>query len=160
MAVSVATEHTARGWWLQEAEPTTGLPPLEGELSADLVVVGGGYTGMWTAWFVSELEPEARVVLLEAKRCGAGPSGRNGGFVNAMWFSLPAVRERFGDSAALRLMRAAEGAVQELGHWCEEQRVDAWYRAGGYLQVSTAPAQDGSWREVADACAEVGATGP
>jgi hypothetical protein len=56
MAVSVATEHTARGWWLQEAEPTTELPPLEGELAADLVVVGGGYTGMWTAWFVSELE--------------------------------------------------------------------------------------------------------
>jgi glycine/D-amino acid oxidase-like deaminating enzyme len=155
----VATEHTPRGWWLKEAGPPTGLPPLAGDLTADLVVVGGGYTGMWAAWFVSELDPDARVVLLEAERCGAGPSGRNGGFVNAMWSSLPALRERFGDSAALRLMRAAEGAVQEIGRWCEGQRVDAWYRLGGYLQVSTAPAQDGSWREVADACAEVGATG-
>ena len=155
----MAAEHTARGWWLQEAEAAPALPPLEEELAADLVVVGGGYTGMWTAWFVSELEPEARVVLLEAERCGAGPSGRNGGFVNAMWFSLPALRQRFGDAAALRLTRTAEDAVRELGRWCEEQRVDAWYQAGGYLQVSTAPAHDGSWQAVADACAELGVAG-
>jgi glycine/D-amino acid oxidase-like deaminating enzyme len=111
---------------------------------------------MWTAWFVSELEPQARVVLLEAERCGAGPSGRNGGFVNAMWFSLPTLCERFGDAAALRLVRAAEDSVLELGRWCSEQRVDAWYRPAGYLQVSTAPAHDGSWRAVADACSELG----
>ncbi len=157
--MSVATVHTASGWWLQEAEPDAELPPLEGELDADLVVVGGGYTGMWTAWFVSELDPEARVVLLEAERCGGGPSGRNGGFVNAMWFSLPALRQRFGDAAALRLTRAAEDAVRELGRWCEEQRVDAWYRSGGYLQVSTALAHDDSWREVVDACTELGVAG-
>ena len=155
----MATEHTARGWWLQEAEPAPGLPSLEGELAADLIVVGGGYTGMWTAWFVGELEPEARIVLLEAERCGGGPSGRNGGFVNAMWFSLPTLRERFGDAAALRLTRAAEDEVREIGRWCEEQRVDAWYRAGGYLQVSTAAAHDDSWRAVADACAELGVAG-
>jgi glycine/D-amino acid oxidase-like deaminating enzyme len=99
------------------------------------------------------------VVLLEAERCAAGPSGRNGGFVNAMWFSLPTLRERFGDAAALRLTRTAEDAVRELGRWCSEQRVDAWYRAGGYLQVSTAPAHDGSWRDVADASAELGVAG-
>ena len=106
-----------------------------------------------------ELEPEARVVLLEAERCGGGPSGRNGGFVNAMWFSLPTLRQRFGDAAALRLTRAAEDAVPEIGRWCEEQRVDAWYRSGGYLQVSTAAAHDDSWREVVDACSELGVPG-
>ena len=111
---------------------------------------------MWAAWFVTELEPEARVVLLESDRCGAGPSGRNGGFVNAMWFGLPALRRRFGDAAALRLTRAAQDAVEGIGRWCEEQRVDAWYQAGGYLQVSTASAHDGSWQTVADACAELG----
>jgi glycine/D-amino acid oxidase-like deaminating enzyme len=155
----MAIRHTARGWWQEEAEPGPELPPLEEDVAADVVVVGGGYTGMWAAWFVTELEPEARVVLLESDRCGAGPSGRNGGFVNAMWFGLPALRRRFGDAAALRLTRASQDAVEGIGHWCEEQRVDAWYRAGGYLQVSTAPAHDGSWRQVADACAELGVPG-
>ena len=152
----MATKHTARGWWQEEAEPGPGVPALEGELAADVVVVGGGYTGMWAAWFLTELEPEARVVLLEAERCGAGPSGRNGGFVNAMWFGLPALRRRFGDVAALRLTRASQDAVEGIGRWCEEQRVDAWYRGGGYLQVSTAAAHDDSWRAVADACGELG----
>ncbi len=157
--MSVATEHTARGWWLQEAGSAPGLPSLEGELAADLIIVGGGYTGMWTAWFVGELEPKARIVLLEAEHCGGGPSGRNGGFVNAMWFSLPTLRERFGDASALRLTRAAEDAVQGIGRWCEEQQVDAWYRNGGYLQVSTAAAHDDSWRAATDACAELGVAG-
>jgi glycine/D-amino acid oxidase-like deaminating enzyme len=155
----MAERHTARGWWQDEVAPGPELARLEGEVAADVVVVGGGYTGMWAAWFVTELDPGARVVVLEAGRCGAGPSGRNGGFVNAMWFSLPTLRRRLGDVAALRLARAAQDAVEGIGRWCEEQDVDAWYRAGGYLQVSTAPAHDGSWRAVADACSELGLAG-
>jgi glycine/D-amino acid oxidase-like deaminating enzyme len=157
----MAERHTARGYWLEEAGPPEPLPPQEGELEADVVVVGGGYTGLWTAWWIGEAEPEARVVLLEAEECGTGPSGRNGGFVNAMSFHLPSMIERFGDQAALRLARAAREAVRGVGRWCEEQRVDAWYRAGGYLQVSSMPAHDGDWDRViaawrrhgeADAC--------
>ena len=91
--------------------------------------------------------------------CAGIVGGSCGGFVNAMWFGLPALRRRFGDAAALRLTRASQDAVEGIGRWCEEQRVDAWYRAGGYLQVSTAPAHDGSWRQVADACAELGVPG-
>jgi glycine/D-amino acid oxidase-like deaminating enzyme len=125
-------------------------------VGADVVVVGGGYTGMWAAWFVSELEPEARVALVEAERCGAGPSGRNAGFVNAMWFSLPTLRRRFGDAPALEVAQAAERAVEGIGRWCDTHGVDAWYRPGGYLQVSTAAPHDGAWRAAADACAELG----
>jgi glycine/D-amino acid oxidase-like deaminating enzyme len=152
----MAAKHTARGWWLEEAGDVEERPPLAGELKADVAIVGGGYTGMWTAWLVKELEPEAAVVLLEAERCGAGPSGRNGGFVNSMWFSLPSLRPRFGDPAALEVARGAQEAVAAVGRWCEEQDVDAWYRADGYLQVSTAPAFDDAWRAAADACFELG----
>jgi glycine/D-amino acid oxidase-like deaminating enzyme len=159
MTEGLIQRHTAHGYWQEEAGPVEPLPPLEGERTADVVVIGGGYTGMWAAWFLKELEPEARVVVLEAKRCGFGPSGRNGGFVNAMWFSLPTLRERFGDAAALAVARAAEGAVHGVGRWCEEQGVDAWYRSAGYLQVSTSGAQDGAWQPVADACAALGVPG-
>ena len=85
-----------------------------------MVVIGGGFTGLWAAWHVKQLEPEARVVLLEADEyCGRGPSGRNGGFCNVMWFSLPNMRRRWGDAAALAVARAAERAVREIGEFCE-----------------------------------------
>src|SRR6476620_9383970 len=105
----MAIRHTARGWWQEEAEPGPELPSLEEDLAADVVVVGGGYTGMWAAWFVTELEPEARVVVLESDRCGAGPSGRNGGFVNAMWFGLPALRRRRRAAAYARITGRGRG---------------------------------------------------
>jgi glycine/D-amino acid oxidase-like deaminating enzyme len=152
----VADRHTAHGWWLDEAGLPEARPPLDGDVDADVVVVGGGYTGMWTAWFVSELEPGARVVVLEGDRCGMGPSGRNGGFVNSMWPSVASLRERFGAAPALELARASEAEVDGIGTWCAEQGVDAWYEHGGYLQVSTTPPHDGAWRAACDACAELG----
>jgi glycine/D-amino acid oxidase-like deaminating enzyme len=145
-------EHTAHGYWLEEADDAAPLPPLEGELSADVVVVGGGYTGMWAAWQTKALAPEARVVLLEAGVCGEGPSGRNGGFCNVMWFSLANMRRRWGEEAARAVGRASREAVDGVEAFCAEQGVDAWFRRGGYLQVSAAPAQDGTWRETVEAC--------
>ncbi len=140
-------KHTAHGYWLEEAGEAEQAPRLVGEHSADVVVVGGGFTGMWAAWLAKELEPEARVVLLEAGICGHGPSGRNGGFCNVMWFALPNMRSRWGDAAALAVARAAERAVAEVGLFCEDEGVDAWFRHAGYLQVSTAAAHDDAWAE-------------
>ena len=152
----MADRHTAHGYWLDEAGPARPGPPLAGDVTADAVVIGGGYTGMWTAWQLKRLEPEATVALLEAAGCGEGPSGRNGGFVNTLWFSLPALRRRFGDAPALAVARAAQDAVDGVGRFCAEQGVDAWFRHGGYLQVSTAPAFDDEWTDAADACLELG----
>jgi glycine/D-amino acid oxidase-like deaminating enzyme len=121
-----------------------------------VAILGGGYTGMWTAWFLTQIEPQVRVAIVEANRCAAGPSGRNGGFVNEMWLSLPNMRRRFGDRRALEVGRASARAVEGVGRWCEEQGVDAWYRRGGYLQVSTAPAYDDTWQDAAAACEELG----
>jgi glycine/D-amino acid oxidase-like deaminating enzyme len=149
-------KHTPHGYWLEEAGDHPPLTAVEGELSCDVLVVGGGYTGMWAAWQVSQLEPGASVILLEADRCGHGPSGRNGGFANAMWFSAHTLRERFGTAAAARIARAAQDAVDEIGRFCSDQGVDAWYRQSGYLQVSAAPAQDGIWDEAVAACREFG----
>jgi glycine/D-amino acid oxidase-like deaminating enzyme len=150
-------EHTRLGYWIEEAGEVAPRPPLSGDHEADVLIVGGGYTGMWTAWYAKQLEPEARIVLLEAESlCGHGPSGRNGGFCNAMWFSLASMRERWGDGPALKAAQAAEQAVARIGAFCEEHGVDAWFRPAGYVQVSTAPAHDGSWRRALQACRELG----
>jgi len=149
--------HDAQGWWQAEAGPLEAMAPLTADATADVVVVGGGYTGMWAAWAAKQLEPEAEVVLLEAGLCGSGASGRNGGFVNEMWFSLPMLRERFGDRSALRLGRASTEAVAAVGRWCDAEGVDAWFVPGGYLHVSTTEVHDDTSAGVVAAARELGA---
>jgi glycine/D-amino acid oxidase-like deaminating enzyme len=153
------TRHTRHGWWLEEAGEVAPTRPLEGDTSADVVIVGGGYLGMWTAWQLLELEPETDVVLLEAAVCGHGPSGRNGGFCETLWGDADTLRERAGDAAALAVCRASEHAVRSIGDWCRENEVDAWYRPAPMLRVATTESQLGSWDDSVRASAELGEPG-
>jgi len=149
--------HTRYGYWLEEAGSIEPTEPLAGDTTADVVVVGGGYLGLWTAWQLKALGPALDVVVLEAGLAGHGPSGRNGGFVSTLWDDLPILRDRVGDTRAVEVCRASERAVHGIGAFCESQGVDAWYRAGGTLQVATSEAQLGDWDEVVEACEAVGA---
>jgi len=149
--------HTRHGWWLEEAGEVAPAPPLEGDATADVVIVGGGYLGMWTAWHLLALEPELEIVLLEAALCGHGPSGRNGGFCETLWGDAPTLREKAGDAAALAVCRASEDAVRGIGAWCETNEVDAWFREAPMLRVATTESQVGSWDEIVDAAAALGA---
>jgi glycine/D-amino acid oxidase-like deaminating enzyme len=153
--------HTRTGWWLAEATAASGPiepePALNGDAGADVLVVGGGYLGMWTAWHVKELEPDADVLVVEADLCGHGPSGRNGGFVSTLWDDLPTLRERVGDECAVDVCRASERAVRGIGAWCETEGVDAWYVSAPTLNVATSDAQVGDWGDLVEACRVVGA---
>jgi glycine/D-amino acid oxidase-like deaminating enzyme len=149
-----------RAWWLREALPAeaaaaphlaSAAPPLRGTTTADVVIVGGGYSGMWTALRITELDPGARVVLLEADICGAGPSGRNGGFVTNWWDEFPTLLERYGPDGARSVGAAIESAVDEVGAFCAANGIDAWFRKAGSLWISAAPAQDGAWDEAVEA---------
>ena len=137
--------HKATGYWINEAGPQPEFPALEGEHRFDVVVVGGGFTGLWTAYHLRSAEPDLKVGLIESHRIGHGPSGRNGGFVDAMWVSFASLVARYGELPALRLARASERSVSQVGEFLEQHEVDAWYRKSGYLNVSTAPPYDGSW---------------
>jgi glycine/D-amino acid oxidase-like deaminating enzyme len=145
--------HTRQGWWLEEAGLVTATRPLEAETTADVVVVGGGYLGMWTAWQLLQLEPELDLVLLEAAVCGHGPSGRNGGFCETLWGDAPTLRAHAGDAAALAVCRASEDAVRAIGAWCQENDVDAWFREAPMLRVATTASQLGTWRDEVQAAA-------
>ncbi len=129
-------------WWIEDALAREGgrvdAPSLQGDLEVDVAIVGGGYTGLWTALAVLARDPAARVAVLEAEYCGAGPSGRNGGFIEGYWPAVGELRELFGEEAAVRLATAGEGirpAVQALGE-------DVWLREAGMLMVATTERQE------------------
>src|SRR6476659_8249178 len=114
-AASLPIPGAERSWWLREALAAEGdpapLPALAGHVTADVAIIGGGYTGLWTAWFLLEHNPGIRIVLLEQDICGGGPSGRNGGFLHGWWEDVPMLAHRYGDAAAVELGRAADEAV-------------------------------------------------
>ena len=121
-----------------------------------MVIIGGGYTGMWTAWHLLDSEPGIRVLLLEGGVCGHGPSGRNGGFCESLWFSAPTLRERFGDEPARRLLDASSETVTAIGAWCEDNGVAAWFDQSGYLCASTGEAFDDVGLDAVEAARELG----
>ncbi len=150
-----------RSWWLEEAMALPEFagppaPPLSGDTTADVVILGGGYTGMWTAWFLKEREPDADVVLLEQDVCGGGPSGRNGGFVNGWWTGVGELARRFGHSEAMELALAASRSVHEVGAFCERQGIDAWYTPSGELAVASNPFQEGLWNGMVETAKRFG----
>ena len=153
-----------RSWWLRQAlaaEPPelaadVAAPPLAGEERADVAILGGGYTGLWTALRLTELAPGARVVVVESDICGGGASGRNGGFVTGWWDELPGLTALAGDAEAIRAAQALDACIAGMAAFCEANGIDAWWTERGFVSVSAAPSQDGAWREATDACERVG----
>jgi len=140
-------------WWQDEAPPDEAVPPLEGTVDADVAIVGGGFTGLWTALELKRRSPSVRVVLLEAARCGDGASGRNGGFLHGYWASLPRLVAALVTDDAVAVARAATGvydAVRALGD-------DVWLNEAGMLAVATGPAHDAELERAVALAASVGA---
>jgi glycine/D-amino acid oxidase-like deaminating enzyme len=139
-----------RSWWLEEALALPAFagpdaPALDRDDDADVVVLGGGYTGMWTAWFLKEREPDLDVVLLERDICGGGPSGGNGGFVNGLYDEADVLVHRYG-AEGRRSVETAARSIDEVGTWCEEHGVDAWYEPAGDIGISTNKVHDAAVR--------------
>jgi glycine/D-amino acid oxidase-like deaminating enzyme len=152
-----------RAWWLREAlaADTSPIPapPLSGQLHVDVAIIGGGYTGMWTAWFLGEMAPGMKIAILESDICGGGPSGRNGGFLHGWWEQLPYLVEHYGRQAGLQLATAADEVVEGIGGWCSDNEVDAWFTPRGYLRVNAFPATPYDWEGLPDELARLGAPG-
>ena len=156
------------------AEPCP-RPPLPGDLDVDVAVVGGGFTGLWTAYYLAGADPSLRVAVLEAEVAGFGASGRNGGWCSALFpTSWSRVARRYGVSAATRFAAALRDTVDEVGRFCTEERIEAGCVKGGTLVLARSPAQlarmraaaaeaahwdpDSRWLSAPEASAEVGAT--
>ena len=135
-----------RSLWLQEAlAGEEDSPRLEGSLHADVCVVGGGLTGLWTALRLKELEPSLDVVLVERDVCGSGASGRNGGFVLSWWAKFALLERTVGTAEAVRLARASSAGITEMKEFCAANGIDAHFRHDGWLWTATSRAQIGAW---------------
>ena len=139
-------------FWLDSPDAPEPLPTLTTTTTADLAVVGGGFTGLWTALLAKERDPGADVVLLEAKTVGHAASGRNGGFCAAsLTHGLGNGLERFPDEMPL-LERLGEENLSQIAATVEKHDIDCDFQLTGELSVATAPWQlDGAADEVAKA---------
>ena len=117
-----------------------------------MCVVGGGYTGLWTALALKEREPSLSVVVVEAETCGAGPSGRNGGFLHGYWASLAELIPLLGREGALELARAGERIIPAV----RALEDDVWLTEGGMVMVSASAAQDAAVDGAVAAAREIG----
>jgi putative aminophosphonate oxidoreductase len=132
-------------------------PELEGAERADVCIVGGGYLGLWTAIALKDLSPGADVVLVEARTCGSGASGRNGGFALSLWSKFPTLERACGADEALRLSRMSADAVSELGSFCAANSIECDYRQNGWIWAATGRAQIGSWNATVERVRRLGA---
>ncbi|MGH8465850.1 MAG: FAD-dependent oxidoreductase, partial [Pseudomonas sp.] len=119
--------------------------PLKGAHAVDVVIIGGGFVGLWTAITIKEQEPDARVMVLEQHVCGGGASGRNGGFVMSWWPKIGTLRGFCNEEQALFLGNSAEYAITELGEFCERHRIDAHFQQSGWLWTATTPQHVDTW---------------
>lgn len=143
----VPAREDERSFWIRsEGDRIERLEALAGPTTASIAIIGGGLTGLWTAWRIIEQAPGTDVVILEADFCGAGASGRNGGQVHTWLGNLDYLRAVVGRSEAIRLARATRDAIEELRTLQAEGILDMDLRLDGFVSYSAAPAHDGNWR--------------
>lgn len=110
-------------------------PGLDGDTQVDVAIVGGGFTGLWSAYYLNKLDPALRVCVIEREVCGFGPSGRNGGWaIGELAGSIEAYAKRSSLDESVRLARAAFDAVDEIKRVCDTEGIDCGYQKGGALR--------------------------
>ncbi|MDQ2748803.1 MAG: FAD-binding oxidoreductase [Actinomycetota bacterium] len=129
--------------WLQSVPGSLQpRPSLSGDVAVDVAIVGAGYTGLWSAYYLLEADPSLRVALLEAEIAGFGASGRNGGWCSALYpVEIATLAEEAGRSAAIAQYHAMQGAVGEIARVCTAEGIDADLAMGGTIVLARSPAQ-------------------
>src|SRR5919108_5272176 len=117
-------------------------PGLDGDTDADVAIAGAGFTGLWTAYYLSAADPGLRIALCEAEIAGFGASGRNGGWCSALFpASLPKLERMAGREAAVAMHRAMQQTVDEVGKAAAAEGIDCHWAKGGTVQLARTPAQ-------------------
>ena len=127
--------------WLDRLEPPirhrADLAERPEAADADVAIVGGGFSGLWTAYYLTRADPSLRVTLIEREHCGFGASGRNGGWaIGELAGPLEWYARRSTQAEAMRLARAVFDAVDEVGRVSDGESIDCHYAKGGTIRVA------------------------
>ncbi len=129
-------------WWSSLAQPVIARPPLGRHLDVDVAIVGGGFTGLWTARELIRRDPHMRIAVIEKSVCGFGASGRNGGWASGLFpVGEESVSERYGEGALLHLQSVLWDAVGALGTSMAHDGIDADFAHGGTLSFARSEVQ-------------------
>jgi glycine/D-amino acid oxidase-like deaminating enzyme len=139
-------------WFDSFEDPIRPRSPLSGTVEADVAIVGGGYTGLWTAYYLKKADPSLKIAILESEICGFGASGRNGGWCSSLFAtSRAALAEEHGREAAVAMQKAMFATVDEVGRVTQEEGIDAHFFKGGTLTLASKPAHiEALQREIED----------
>lgn len=144
-------------YWLHNSRPAnTSFAAFDGTIQADIAIIGGGLTGLWTAIRILDNDPLQKVVVLEANRCGSGASGRNGGQIHSWFESIDRLAEVTDEDEALRLANASADAIDELEKLQASGELDMDLRLDGWLWTASSTAQEGAWDSAVETCAKYG----
>ncbi len=134
-------------WWRSIGGQPPARAPLPGPAQADVAIVGAGYTGLWTAYYLKRAQPSLEIIVLERERAGFGASGRNGGWVSGFFsgsahaYERGEGRQRAGVSAFAALQRTMFDTVDEIAAVLREHEIDADFVKSGRLTVALGRAQ-------------------
>jgi glycine/D-amino acid oxidase-like deaminating enzyme len=125
-------------YWLETAgEPLTPRPALASSQDVDVAILGGGYSGLWTAYYLLLTQPSLKIVILEKEIVGYGGSGRNGGWCSPRFpLSASMLQKRYGQEAARSQLLAVQAAVDEIERVCNQEKIDAGFRRAGTLSLA------------------------
>jgi putative aminophosphonate oxidoreductase len=147
-----------RSYWLNQVlEQSPAQPqPLSGDITADICIVGGGFTGLWTALHIKESDPSADIAIIERDICGGGASGRNGGFCMTWVSKAPLLYPVCGGQETVRMVEASEAAVRAIGQFCADNGIECEFRHDGWLWTASSDAQRDAWRSSIDILDKLG----
>ena len=133
-------DYRSYSFWLETCgDDLTPRPALDGSIDVDVAILGAGFTGLWTAYYLLEKQPSLKIAILEAEVAGFGASGRNGGWCFSGFPISPLpLLEKYGYDAARLISLEMYKAVDEVGRVCREEGIDAHYAKGGELEVARA----------------------
>lgn len=153
------TDYRTKSFWLATTDYTPN-PPLEGNIRADVVIIGGGFTGMSSAYHIKKADPGAEVVVLEAEVTGYGASGRNGGFsMTVFGVSLTVTHMLHGEGKTRDAYAYMVDAVEYLDNLVHEHDLQCDYTRSGFLRVATTPKYVQHIQEEMDLAAKIGLSG-